>query len=698
MRRLARMILIAASTTACGHPQHGGMHDDDAAPSESDAATPAASPPRESIDLDRGWKFSRGDVAGADALAFDDSAWASVDVPHTWNAVDGQAGGNAYYRGVGWYRRHVVVDRQYAGHRMFLELDGANLVTDVYVNGHAIGHHRGGYSRFRFDATPQLLVDGDNVIAIKVDNSFKADIAPLDADYTFFGGIYRDVHLLITSPLHVSTMDHGGAGVYVQTTRVSAASADVQITTRVQNDAASDATVRVSARIFDAAGVEVLTRASDGPISAGGGRDVVHTATISTPHLWNGQRDPYLYSVVVQVIDATSGTVTDEVTQVFGLRTCTVDANTGFSLNGNHLDLHGVNLHQDRLDAGWAITTAQQDEDVKLIEEIGATAIRASHYAHAEYFYDLTDRDGMIVWAEIPLIDYIVDTPEFATNAKQQLVELIRQNYNHPSICFWGVSNELTLKPGPNPAALQEDLGALVHSEDPTRISALASVDAPTDRDHTDTIGFNKYFGWYVGTSADFAPWADRVHTMAPAMSFAVTEYGAGASIQFHSDTPAALDHSEEYQARFHETHWRAMKTRPFIWGKFVWNMFDFASSGRAEGDTPGRNDKGLVTYDRATRKDAFYFYKANWTDTPFVYIASRRFTARTRAATAIKVYGTMDSVEVKLNGTSLGSKPGVDGVYTWPTVTLVHGANTIEAIGTRGGVMVSDSVTWQLP
>jgi beta-galactosidase len=332
------------------------------------------------------------------------------------------------------------------------------------------------------------------------------------------------------------------------------------------------------------------------------------------------------------------------------------------------------------------------------MEEIGATAIRAAHYAHAQHFYDLTDRDGMIVWAEIPLIDNINTSPELAANAKQQLTELIRQGYNHPSICFWSIANELTLKPGPDPAALEEELGALVHAEDPTRLSVVASTDAAADRGHTDAIGFNKYFGWYVGNAADFAPWADHVHATEPTLPFAVTEYGAGASIHFHSDTPQAMDHSEEYQATFHETHWRAMKARPFIWGKFVWNMFDFASSSRAEGDTPGRNDKGLVTYDRATRKDAFYFYKASWTDVPFVYITGRRFTARTRASTSIKVYGTMDSVELKLNGVSLGAKPRGDGVYVWPAVTLAHGSNTIEAIGTRGGTTLSDTVTWQLP
>jgi beta-galactosidase len=693
MIRATILVLVATGTAACSHPGSGQAPGDAGGPD----GAPDAPGPRELIELDDAWKFTRSDVPGAEQVGLDDSGWTAVTLPHTWNALDGQQGGKAYYRGVTWYRRHLPLDARLAGRRLALELDGANLIAEVYVNGQKLGQHQGGYSRFRFDATAQLRPGETNLVAVKLDNAFHADVPPLDADYTFFGGLYRGVRLVVTQPIHISTADHGAAGVYVQTERLDADVADLRITARVQNQGAADADVRVAVRILDADGNGVVGLRADQPLAAGAGADVVQTVRVPRPHRWNGQRDPYLYRVVVQTIDLASGAVTDEVAQSFGLRTCAVDAQRGFLLNGEYLDLHGVNFHQDRLDVGWAISDAQVREDLDLMEEIGATGIRAAHYPHAESFYDLTDRDGMIVWAEIPLINHINDSPEFAASAREQLVELIRQNYNHPSICFWGISNELTLRPGPDPSALQDQLGAGVHDEDPTRLSALASTDAASDRHHTDTIGFNKYFGWYVGNMADFAPWADHIHASEASTPFAVTEYGAGASVQFHSDTPRALDHTEEYQASFHEAHWRALKTRPFIWGKFVWNMFDFASSDRNEGDTPGRNDKGLVTYDRKTRKDAFYFYQANWTDVPFVHIASRRFTPRTRATTSIKVYGTMDTVEVKLNGTSLGSKSGVDGVYTWANVTLAHGANTVEAIGKRGGTTVSDQVTWQL-
>jgi len=649
--------------------------------------------PRVAIELAT-WRFHAGTADGAEAAGFDDASWPEVTLPHTWNAIDGQQGGNAYYRGVGWYRRHVTVDAAHAGRPIFLELDGANLVTEVFVDGLSVGVHRGGFARFRFDVTA-YLEPGDHVLALRVDNSYQADVPPLDADFTFFGGLYREVRLVITAPVHVTLLDYGSPGVYIRTEGVSAESADVQVTTKVRNDGDAARAVTMTARILDDAGREVQAIRAEQELAAGGDAAFVGTASVAAPRLWDGRRDPYLYTVRVEI--RVGDVVTDVVTQPLGFRSFAIDVDDGFSLNGHPLDLHGVNKHQDRLDMGWAIGDVQQQEDFALIHEIGATAVRAAHYEHAQRFYDLADELGIVVWAEVPVINRITDSPTFADNARQQLVELIRQNYNHPSIVFWGISNELTLQPGPAPEALQTMLGDVVGDEDPTRISAVASTGAASDLGHTQVIGYNKYFGWYQGSYDEFAGWADGQHVALPDVPIGVTEYGAGASIAFHSETPHAQDHTEEYQALFHEAHWRAMKTRPFLWGKFVWNMFDFAASARNEGDTPGRNDKGLVTYDRVTRKDAFYFYKANWTTEPFVYIASRRFTNRTRANTQIKVYGTVGSVEVKLNGVSLGSRTPTDGTYLWPSVSLTPGKNLVEAIGDQDGVTVTDSVTWIL-
>jgi beta-galactosidase len=357
-----------------------------------------------------------------------------------------------------------------------------------------------------------------------------------------------------------------------------------------------------------------------------------------------------------------------------------------------------VNRHQDRLNKGWAISKADHEEDFNLIREMGATALRLAHYQHDQYFYDLADKYGMVVWAEIPLVNKITQSTAFYENTQQQLTELIRQNFNHPSICFWSIANEVTSPPDPNP--LLQQLADLVAAEDPTRLSTLASCcvgENDVSTRHTDVVGFNRYYGWYYGSYNDFAGWADRLHWNYPAKVFAVSEFGAGASISFHSETPTRQDHTEEYQNLFHEAHWKAMKDRKFLWGKFVWNMFDFASARRREGDTPGRNDKGLVTYDRQTRKDAFYWYKANWSCDPVVYITSRRFTERSDPTTAVKVYSNADSVELFVNGMSAGVKGSSDRIFSWDNVTLLPGDNTIEADGTVGGTTYTDSVVWTL-
>ena len=385
----------------------------------------------------------------------------------------------------------------------------------------------------------------------------------------------------------------------------------------------------------------------------------------------------------------------DEVDQPLGFRYFSVDANNGFYLNGKYLDLHGVNRHQDRLNKGWAIGTAEHLEDFNLIKEMGANTMRLAHYQHAEYFYQLCDSNGMVIWAEFPFVNNVTVSTAFYDNAKQQLTELIRQNYNHPSLFFWGIGNELSCSPDPNPLLTQ--LNDLAHSEDSTRLTTYASnVTECSQSWHTDVSAFNRYDGWYSNSYNDFPTWADTTHANHPSSKLGVSEYGAGASINIHTITPKAQDHSEEYQCLFHEAYWREMQKRPFLWGKFIWNMFDFAADGRNEGDTPGRNDKGMVTYDRKTKKDVFFYYQANWSTTPVVYITDRRFTNRTIALTNVKIYSNCDSVELKINGVSQGSKTGtVDKVFQWTNITLASGSNTIQAIGTKGSSQYTDSGTW---
>jgi len=665
--------------------------------------------------LDAQWKFFKGDAPGADNGSFDDSAWTPVTLPHTWNALDGQDGPQTpYYRGVGWYRKHFTIASDLAQRKLYLQFDGANIITDVFVNGAPAGRHAGGFATFRFDITRMAVVGADNLVAVKVDNSLGVDssgnillptgnVPPLSGDFTFFGGLYRGVHLLATDPLAIDVMDFGSPGVYLKQTNVSSASASLAVTAKLANGGASDKTAAVRAVIVDANSRVVQAFSSSKSVPKNGRTDVVLSATIANPHLWNGLVDPYLYRVFIEVSDSEG--VTDLVEQPLGLRSFALDPNTGFSLNGAYLDLHGVNMHQDAKDHGWALSNAEIDTKLALIKEIGATAVRLAHYQHSQHTYDVTDRVGFVVWAEPPIVNRINASAEFAANAKEQLTELIRQNYNHPSIVFWAVGNEVNHQPGPSPDELIVSLAGLVPAEDPTRIPAYAAdgkIQEATVNWHATACGFNEYWGWYKGVPADFATWADAIHAAHAASPISVTEYGAGANPQSHA-LPIVVrpgnqtdgEHTEEYQAFYHETYWNEMKRRPFLWGKYVWNMFDFASDGRKEGGAPGMNDKGLVTFDRQTKKDAFFWYKANWSSEPFVYITSRRFANLPAVATDVRVYSNLDSVELSLNGATLGKQAGTDHIFVWHNVAWRTGPNVVAATGSRGATPLRDVVTW---
>ncbi|HUJ71905.1 MAG TPA: glycoside hydrolase family 2 TIM barrel-domain containing protein [Verrucomicrobiae bacterium] len=671
----------------------------------ADQYTPPTSN-RSDFTLNDSWKFNRADVVGAQNPGFDDSAWTAITLPHTWNNLDGQDGpSTAYYRGIGWYRRHYTVDGSYTNRQLFLKFDGANIVADVYVNGTFIGEHQGGFSAFVFDVTSNVNVGADNVIAVKVNNALNADIPPLDADFTFFGGIYRTVHLLVLDKLHVTPLDYGSPGVYLKQTSVSNTSATLQVTAKLRNDTGGDSNVTVTAVIVDGTNNVVATLTTNQMLTAGSDLAIAQTTTIANPHLWNGRADPYLYQVYVQVNDGT--TTNDLVQQPLGFRYYSVDINTGFHLNGQYLDLHGVNFHQDRLNEGWAISEADMTQDVSFVVEMGCTAVRLGHYQHPQTEYNLLDQGGIVVWSEIPLIDYITSSVNFSNNASQQLIETIRQNYNHPSICFWGIYNEILLDGGPDPRPLVQALNQLAKAEDPTRLTTAASCCADNYDPinfYTDVIGFNEYYGWYTGAYTDFGGAMDTKFTTV-SKPMGISEYGAGASIYQHMENPsepanpssAGSPHYEEYENLLHESTWQQMAARPYLWLKTVWNMFDFASDARNEGDTPGRNDKGLVTYDRQTRKDAFYWYKANWTTNGFVYISSRRFTPRATTVVEVKAYSNCDSVQLQINGVSQGTLTSTNHIFKWTGRTLGNGTNTLVAIGTQSSQTYTDTVIWVL-
>jgi beta-galactosidase len=655
---------------------------------------------RQDLLLDSGWTFIRQDLPEAPAKKFNDSSWERLKLPHTWNNIDGQTGGNGYYRGIGWYRTHVNPDRTLKNRCFFLKFDGAFCVTDVYINGTFLGEHQGGFSEFAFDATPLLKVGQDNVVAVKVSNAINTNIPPLSADFTFFGGLYRDVHLLVTDPVQISPLDYGSPGIYLRTTEVSSDSANLQVTAVLSNSTHTAQNLAVRTVVADAATNIVAVLTNRVFLPARSGSRSFASATILKPHLWNGLSDPYLYQTFTEV--QADSEVVDVVAQPLGFRYFKVDPNEGFFLNGRHYDLHGVSMHQDWLDHGWAISRAQEASNFDLIKEIGATAVRLSHYQKSDYTYQLADRNGIVLWSEIPLVNRITESPAFYASAKQQLIELIRQRYNHPSVVCWGVFNEITMKPGPKPVNLVRQLAELAAQEDSTRPStsaANARDDEPSNW-ATQWNSFNKYFGWYNGRLGEFGPWADRVHADYPTRPIGISEYGAGASVCQHSEEPVRHPktdgefHPEEYQNLYHETHWQEMQARPFLWCKFVWNMFDFAVAGRHEGDTPGRNDKGLVTYDRQVRKDAFYYYKANWTTNPMVYITGHTFTNRLAHNITAKVYANCDSVELSLNGVPQGSRANTNCIFTWP-LALAEGTNVVQVSGTKAGVRVSDSLEW---
>jgi beta-galactosidase len=664
--------------------------------------TPA--PLRQRMELAAGWRFHRADVPGAQNPRFNDSGWATVSVPHTWNAQDGQDGGGDYHRGVGWYRRHLMPGANFAGKRLWLQFAGVDSVADVWVNGKYLGQHRGGYSRFRFDATAALQVGQDNVVAVKVSNAPVADVAPLSADYTFFGGIYRGVTLWGTDQLSVSMLDLGGPGIYVRQRALDARSATVDVIAYIANNTPYARPIVAHVVVTDAHAGVVVQASAPRIVEAGATSTVVQTVKINKPRVWQGRADPYLYRANVEVRDPATGQVTDEVTERFGLRTVSVDPGRGLFLNGSHLAVHGVSRHQDRPGKGWAISDGDQMADFDIMDEMGVNALRTAHYQQDQRVYNLADERGYLVWTEIPLVNSITDSAAFRSNAEQQLRELIRQNYNHPSIVFWGIGNEQGAD-DPATNALLDGLARVVAEEDPDRLSAYAH-NGPVGSGltgHAEVTGVNRYGGWYYGSCTDLGGYLDQAHATTPTRPLAISEYGAGGSIAQHEANPArpvpGSDwHPEEYQALFHEEYWTQIQARPYLWGAFVWNMFDFAADQRGEGDAHGRNDKGLVTYDRATRKDAFYWYKANWTSTPFVYLTSRRWTDRVDPTTTVKVYGTADTVLLRINGVTVG-KPQTSSnhIYTWSGVSLMPGANTIDVVGVKGDTTFTDTVVWDL-
>ncbi len=567
----------------------------------------------------------------------------AVNLPHSWNSVDGQDGGNDYYRGTAYYGKALAKSSLPVSDKYYLEIRGANSSADVYVNGKKLSHHDGGYSTWRVDVTDALA--DENIIVIAVDNSINETVYPQMADFTFYGGLYRDVNIVCVNKNHFDLEFFGGEGVIVTPTIVGA-DADVEV--KVWHTA-EGASVRYT--VLDADGGEVVSEES-----------TYNTANLKIEgvHLWHGRRDPYLYSLRAELIK--DGAVCDTVTVRFGCRTFEINPDRGFILNGEEYPLRGVSRHQDRWGIGNALLPEHHREDMDLICEVGATTIRLAHYQHDQYFYDLCDERGMVVWAEIPYISKHM--PGGRENTISQMKELITQNYNHPSIVVWGLSNEISIA-GSDEDLLENHriLNDLCHKMDKTRLTTVAAVSMCKPEDPylriPDVVSYNHYFGWYGGDTSMNGPWFDNFHAMYPETPIGCSEYGCEA-LNWHTSDPKQGDYTEEYQAYYHEELIKQLFSRKYMWATHVWNMFDFGADARAEGGENGQNHKGLVTFDRKYKKDAFYAYKA-WLrspeDEPFVHLCGKRYIDRVEDVTKVTVYSNLPEVELFANGESLGKK-----------------------------------------
>ena len=552
----------------------------------------------------------------------------TVNLPHTWNGIDGQDGGNDYYRGKCTYIKEIAKADMPQGEEIYLQLDGVNSSAFVYFNSKLVCTHHGGYSTFRVKLEN---IKDNNEIKIEADNSPNDFVYPQQADFTFYGGIYRDVTLIGVEKNHFDLDFFGAPGIQI-TPIVNGDKADVNVKTYITGGGE----VRVTVNGETKTGTEV-------------------NFTVDNPHLWNGVADPYLYNAVAELI--VDGKVVDRVESRFGIRSFKVDPQKGFILNGKPYPLRGVSRHQDRPGIGNALLPEHHREDIELICEMGANTIRLAHYQHAQYFYDLCDEKGLVVWAEIPYISSHLE--KGVENTKTQMTELIAQNYNHPCIVTWGLSNEITMS-GASPAVVENHkmLNDLVHSMDKTRPTTEAVVTmCSMDNEYvhiSDIVSYNHYFGWYGGNVNMYGPWFDKFHEKYPNKAIGISEYGCEA-LNWHATDIAQGDYTEEYQAYYHEELIKQIAVRPYLWATHVWNMFDFAADARAEGGENGMNHKGLVTFDRKYKKDSFYAYQAWLSDKPMLHICSKRYIDRVEDKVKIKVYSNQDEVELFANGESVG-------------------------------------------
>lgn len=756
MMRLAIAVLMLSATSSIAFAQGTP---DPAAPARTaqppgDASSVTTTQVRTTTPLMENWKFVQDDDLTDDAaLASTGADWQTVSLPHTWNAdAAGLHVTKPYKRGIGWYRLEFATP--VAGARHWLEFGAASMVADVWLNGQKLGQHKGAFTAFRFDVTDELVESGANELLVKVDNSLPTSdydvtaIIPLGGDFNMYGGLYRHVSLISTAdPVHFDLADFGGPGVYATTTAIAGGDATVNVRAKLKSDADRAADYVVRATLLEADGRVAQSAQRTVPLEAGGSIEVAQDLVVANVRLWQGVEDPYQYTLVAELLRP-DGAVIDKVVQDFGIRQMHFDPDEGFFLNGRHVRLRGVAIHQDYLGKGWAMTKRDFDESFALIEEIGANTVRLGHYPFARYALESANRLGLVVWSELPVslgvtTEVIVAvgesegpqcpqrdaTPAFRANARQQLQELIRQQYNHAAVAMWSVGNEVTFMHRncketwyDNITPVLRELHALAKHEDPSRVTALADFTEDIEQPlaggyiglggNTDVWATNQYHLWYGGPVSRLGAKLDVLHARYPDQPLGVSEYGAGAALSHHTDNvrggrpevnntgQPVIYQPEEYASYVHEQNYAMLESKEYLWGTYVWNLFDFGSGIRNEGDLRGVNTKGLVTFDRKTRKDPFYFYKANWSSEPVTYITGRRYTDRAYPVADVKVYSNADSVRLSVNGEPVGSMPKdrcMLRACVFEGVRLSPGVNRVVAVGDHGGRSVSDSVEWVL-
>lgn len=629
------------------------------------------------LPLNNNWRFHYGFQAGA-------SETTDVTLPHTWNRKDALFGDKDYYRGLGTYSRRLPAELKDSANRVFLRVNAAQTVADVFVDSHFLTQHRGGYTSFVTELTDHLKPGRESRLDIRVNNTNSMDVAPICGDFNIYGGLPRGVELIVTGPVCIAPDYYASPGVFFRQQQLSTDRAVLEVETHLSSSLPGE----------DAGAYEVVATILDGDCTVSTGSvtpadlnaPASLTLAVDKPRLWDGLDDPFMYTGRVEL--KKDGRVVDSREVPVGLRSVSATADEGFFLNGRPYRLNGVNRHEDTSERASAYTPANHHRDLELISELGCTAVRLSHYPQSEYFMNLLDSAGILAWVEIPFVNVYVNNPTYDENLKQQLTEMVMQYHHHPSAFAWGLFNEINSGWLDRPSDMTKTLHAMAHSLDPSRMTMGASNQNDDFNGFTDLIAFNKYFGWYDGEPDGLGLWLDGEHAAHPERKIGMSEYGAGASVlqqnaNLVKPNPGGHWHPENWQTHYHMESYRQLAARPYLWCNFIWCMFDFCAAGRNEGDTPGRNDKGLVTYDRQTRKDAFYFYKANWNrKEPFVHITGKR-APHPGATTTLTAFSNDGRATLYVDGRKFGeAEPDEVNVLQWTGVPTSPG--TLLEVRTR--------------